>query len=73
MAGSSARSEGTSPSQFTMATLAPWLRKYLWAQHQGLQHLCQAGTCVDAHTCGSRPSTPSTLGFNCGPRYGIHY
>lgn len=52
MAGSSARSEGTSPSQFTMATLAPWLRKYLWGQHQGLQHLCQAGTRADARTCG---------------------
>lgn len=35
MAGSSARSEGTSPSLFTTATLAPWPRKYLWAREPG--------------------------------------
>jgi hypothetical protein len=39
MAGSSARSEGTSPSLFTIPTLAPWLIKYLHGKNQ--YYLCQ--------------------------------
>ena len=45
MAGSSARSEGTSPSLLTMPTLAPWLMKYLCRQDQNQHRLqCEASS-----------------------------
>lgn len=44
MAGSSARSEGTSPSLLTMPTLAPWLMKYLCRQDQNQNQPLQSET-----------------------------
>lgn len=58
MAGSSARSEGTSPSLFTTATLAPRLRKYLWGRGRGRgqRSPCRPGTSSRVRTRGSTQS-----------------
>lgn len=58
MAGSSARSEGTSPSLFTTATLAPRLRKYLWGRGRGRgqRSPCRPGTGSRVRTRGSTQS-----------------
>lgn len=57
MAGSSARSEGTSPSLLTMLTLAPWFRKYLCRRDQSQHYLSLQ--CVYTHApetrCRARP------------------